>query len=97
MSEKDSVSPLEDPFADGSRSMATQTISEGEFDEDSRRSYRDSTAPARQLNLSQADLIRLLNHSTGNLVGLLSQHVRAEEGRWEDESLPVYGSDIGSR
>jgi hypothetical protein len=52
---------------------------------------------ARPQNLTPADLLQILNHPTGNLVDLLSQHVRQREDRNDNEPLPVYGnSEFGS-
>jgi len=60
---------------------------------ESNRSVHD---PPRQHNLSQAELIGLLNQPTGNLMGLLSQRVQARGSIGGEESLPVYGSEVGS-
>ena len=50
-------------------------------------------------NLTPEQLVRLINHPTTDLVGLLSQHLHQREvvndrGDGEDEFLPAYGTEI---
>jgi hypothetical protein len=51
----------------------------------------------RPQNLTPADLLQILVQPRGNLVALLSQHVRPTENQNDNEPLPGYVSEFGSR